>query len=328
MSELAIADTVEAALVIAHVHGRVAPIDSLLRTERARGTVVKLRRGLYARRELWLGLTPTQRYQAFVIGVARGGQFLPVLSHESAAVLHGLPRIEPWPRDVHELVERGSGGRSAPGRQRHAVGIDDVDVICRDGLYLTSIERTVVDVAATSSTFSAVAAIDAALHVDRFGRASAMTTTAELLRAWERMLPFRGSARARELIEFGDGRSGSVNESNSRVTMAQLGLPVPELQRSWQIDGADYDSDFYFAGADAIGEADGKAKYTDPVLLAGRAPADVVYAEKLREDALRRRTSAFARWDYAVGMSLSRLGARLAEVGVLPTERPRLRATR
>jgi hypothetical protein len=110
--------------------------------------------------------------------------------------------------------------------------------------------------------------------------------------------------------------------------MAQLGLPVPELQRSWRIDGSEYDADFYFAGADAIGEADGKAKYTDPIMLAGRSPADVVYGEKRREDALRRRVRAFARWDYAVGMSLSRLASRLAEIGVLPSERPRLRTTR
>lgn len=326
MSQLAIPHRVEAALIIATEHGRVATVESMLRTELARGSVLRLRRGLYAHTSLWQRLSPTERYQAFVIGVARGAPQRPVLSHSSAAALLGLPRVEPWPGVVHELVERGGGGHSRSGRQQHSVGINADDVISRDGLLLTSLERTVVDLAATCSTFSAVAAIDAALRTGRRSPAPPLTSRAALMEVWERMLPFRGSVRARELLEFGDGLSGSVNESNSRVTMARLGLPTPELQRLWLIDGAEYDTDFYFPGVDAIGEADGRGKYVDPVMLAVRTPADAVYEEKLREDALRRRARAFTRWDYAIGMSLPRLGARLAEIGVLPERASRLRS--
>lgn len=327
MSQLAIPNHIEAALIIATEHGRVASIESMLRTELARGSILRLRRGLYAHTALWQQLSPTERYQAFVIGVARGAPVRPVLSHSSAAVLLGLPRVEPWPGVVHELVERGGGGHSRPGRQQHSLGINADDIIGCDGLLLTSLERTVVDLAASCSTFSAVAAIDAALRTDRRSREPALTTKAALMDVWERMLPFRGSVRARELLEFGDGLSGSVHESNSRVTMARLGLPTPELQRVWLIDGAEYDTDFYFASLDAIGEADGRGKYVDPAMLAGRTPAEAVYDEKLREDALRRRARAFTRWDYATGMSLPRLGARLAEIGVLPDRARRLRSS-
>ncbi len=328
MTELITDPAVEAALIVASEHGRVAAIHSALRTELARGNVVRLRRGLYAHRALWAALSPVQRYQAFVIGVARSSPSVPVLSHASAAVLHGLPRVEAWPPAVHELVDRSGGGRSAPGRRRHALGVDDRDVISRDGLLLTSVARTVVDVAATSSTFSAVAAIDAALHADRWARCPPLTTRDDLLTTWERMLPFRGSARTLQLLEFGDGRSGSVHESNSRVTMARLGLPAPELQRVWLIDGAEYDTDFYFAAAEAIGEADGKVKYEDERMLAGRSGSAVLYDEKRREDALRRRSRGFARWDYPVGMSIPRLGARLAEIGVRPVRGPLFRQAR
>lgn len=326
MSQLSIPERVEAALIIATEHGRVATIESMLRTELARGSIVRLRRGVYAHTALWQQLSPTERYQAFVIGVARGAPQRPVLSHSSAAALLGLPRVEPWPGVVHELVERGGGGHSRPGRQQHSLGLNAEDIISRDGLLLTTLERTLVDLAASSSTFSAVAAIDAALHMGRRFGAPAMITKGALLEVWERMLPFRGSIRAKELLEFGDGLSGSVNESNSRVTMARLGLPAPELQRVWLIDGAEYDTDFYFPSVDAIGEADGRGKYVDPMMLAGRTPAEAVYDEKIREDALRRRARAFTRWDYAIGMSLPRLGARLAEIGVLPERAPRLRS--
>lgn len=143
----------------------------------------------------------------------------------------------------------------------------------RDGLLLTTVERTVIDVASTRSTFSAVAAIDAALHADRWGRHPALTTRGDLIDTWERMLPFRGAARTRQLLEF----------------------------------------------------ADGKLKYPDERILAGRTPREVLYAEKQREDALRRCARGFARWDYAVGMSMPALGARLAAVGVLPARTVRFR---
>ena len=121
-----------------------------------------------------------------------------MLSHESAAVIHGLPVVGRWPAVVHQLISPRTGGRSTPDRIRHAAEFDAADVVERDGLALTGLARTLIDLVRSASAF------------------------------------------------------------------------------------------------------------------------------KLREDALRREARAFTRWDYEVGMSTTRLAARLALIGVVPERAPRL----
>jgi hypothetical protein len=236
----------------------------------------------------------------------------------------GLPMLAAWPAEVHLLVERSSGGRSKPGIRKHALGLTAEDVTVIDGLQVTTVPRTVVDLSATVDLKSAVAAVDRALLVDPHRGFSPLTTKAELLETWERMLPFRGSVRAHAIIEFGTDKSGSPLESGSRVNIALSGFPEPELQHPFIIDGDYYEADFYWRQFNAVGEADGRGKYRDPRMLAGRSAEEVVYLEKLREDAIRRVVSRFTRWDFPIGMNQYRLRSRLLQLG-LPMSRPRLR---
>ncbi|MGO4104360.1 hypothetical protein AB4Y63_10445 [Leifsonia sp. YAF41] len=231
--------------------------------------------------------------------------------------------LRSWPSEVHFLSERKSGGRSYPGIRIHAVGFDAQDVTMRGGVHVTTIARTVVDLAACLDAKSAVAIIDRALAVDRWNRTPPMTTKLELLETWQRMLPFAGSARARAFVEFGTDKSGSVGESGSRVNIAWNGFPPPILQKRFLIAGTEYDTDFYWEGIDGVGECDGDVKYFDPVILAGRTTAQVVKAEKDREDAIRRHVHQFTRWDFALGQNQYRLRERLMEIGLVPG-RPRL----
>ncbi|RNE59104.1 hypothetical protein EEJ31_11355 [Cryobacterium tepidiphilum] len=297
--------------------------DMRLRRLVDRGLLQRINRGQYVAAQEWSALGRDDRYRVRVLAAARSRTAAPPLSHESAAVLWGLPVLAGWPAEVHFVTERRSGGRSYPGVRVHAVGFDARDVTVREGVVLTTVERTVVDLAARLDVKSAVAVIDRALAVDRFRRVPAMTTKLQLLETWERMLPFRGSVRARVLIEFGSELADSPNESASRVNIALSGFPEPVLQKTFVIDGRRYDTDFYWEEFDAVGECDGDAKYFDPVLLGGRTTAEVVKAEKDREDAIRRRVAAFGRWDSAVAMSQYRLRERLLELG-LPARRRRL----
>jgi hypothetical protein len=225
---------------------------------------------------------------------------------------------------VHFLTERASGGRSNPGIRRHALGVDPRDVIVLDGLAITTIARTVVDLAATVDLKSAVAAADRALFADNLGRYTPLTTKEELLETWDRMLPFRGSTRARAIIEFASHLSGSPLESGSRVNIALSGFPEPVLQHAFIINGRTVWADFYFPGFDAIGEADGRGTYFDPRMRAGKTMEEVLMLEKDREDALRREVRAFTRWDTRIGLNQTRLRSRLLQMG-LPTGSPRLR---
>jgi hypothetical protein len=70
---------------------------------------------------------------------------------------------------------------------------------------------------------------------------------------------------ARRAVEFSDGRSESVLESVSRVVMHEHGLEAPELQVWVGDDGARIGrADFLWPEHRTIGEADGRAKYSDP----------------------------------------------------------------
>jgi hypothetical protein len=245
------------------------------------------------------------------------------LSHQSAAVVWGLPVLTAWPNEVHFLTERATGGRSDPGVRKHAVGFNDADVEMLDGVLVTSVARTVIELATVVDLRSAVAAADRALAVDRTGRTRPLTDRVTLLETWHRMLPFRGSVRARTVIDFATPLSGSPDESASRVTIALAGLPEPVLQYPFVIDDREVSTDFFWPERRGVGESDGKVKYYDPAMRAGLSPADVVYAEKLREDAIRRQVDGFVRWDHATGISEPRLTARLATLGLSPG-RPRL----
>ena len=308
-------------LVLARELSRIIPDDPVARRAAARGELIRLRRGVYVDMAYWRTLSPDQRYRTVCRGYALARDGSPVLSHHSAAAMHGLPMVGSWPSEIHVVTNRSSGGRSKASVVTHAVGIDSHDVVMVDGVLITGIERTVIDMSATLPDHAAVAMVDAAIHVDRFRAVEPMTTRAALIDTWQRLLPFRGSVRSDSLVRFADERAGSVAESTSRVTMALIGAPAPILQQQFSIDGRIVETDFFWRDCGTIGEADGYGKYLRPELRAGRTVEQVVVDEKVREDALRRQVDHFTRWDYAIGLSRDRLRARLAEASV-PLGRP------
>lgn len=312
-------------LILASDLGNAFGVDFRLRRESSRGRLHRVSRGLYYPSARWDQLRDDERYLIRVRGAALTRRGQAVLCHQSAAVLWGLPMLVGWPNEVHLLVERASGGRSDPGVRRHALGVDARDVTTTDGLLVTTIERTVVDLAATLDLKSAVALVDRALYQDRFGRTPTLTTKDALLATLERMLPFRGSRRARAIIQFATHLSGSPAESASRVNIALSGFPEPELQHPFIVDGKECETDFYWREIDSAGECDGKVKYFNPEYLAGRSPEQVQYDEKQREDGIRRQVHGFGRWPASVGMSQFSLRRRLLELGLRPAPQRVLR---
>lgn len=97
-----------------------------------------------------------------------------------------------------------------------------------------------------------------------------------------------GAGRVRQIFAFSDGQSESVGESVTRVQFRQLGLPRPELHVSIvETDGAAIGRvDFLMARPGTVIEFDGRVKY-EKLLRVGESASDVVYREKLREDAIR-----------------------------------------
>ena len=91
----------------------------------------------------------------------------------------------------------------------------------------------------------------------------------------------------------------SVGESRSRVAMARLGVAAPVLQ--WAVIGPGGvvlgRADFGWPEHGVAGEFDGFVKY-GRLLRPGEVPADVVFAEKRREDAMRAVLRGVVRWTW------------------------------
>jgi hypothetical protein len=312
-------------LILARELSRFDYDDPAARRAAQRGELTRLRRGVYARTDQWRRLNAAERYRMVVRGYALSRREQPVLSHDSAAAAWSLPRVGRQPSEVHIASEDPRGGRGRKGVRAHLMRLepDDVDIV--DGVLVTSLLRTVVDMAATADVMTAVSIIDHVMHIDRYGRARHGITKEQLLEVLGSALPLRGSVRARARIAFGETGAANPGESTSRVTMAHIGAPPPILQRTFRTELGEFDSDFYFEKADAAGELDGKLKYFDPAYRGGRSIEQVVYDEKLREDAIRRQVATFLRWTYATGMSRDMLRALLMSAGVQGgLARPRL----
>jgi hypothetical protein len=282
----------------------------------------RVARGVYLPGETWAALDARERYVALVRAVAETRGYRPLISHWSAAAVHGLPIVESWPSDVHTIVGPTAGGRSRGGVIKHSSRVDDADVVEVDGLLVTSVARTVLDVASVGNFMTAVTVADRAIYVDRFGRRPPLCTMEELVAAWERSLPFRAFARSRDVIAFAETNADSVLESVSRVNMRVIGCPRPLLQTPYY-DHAGFigEADFDWPDYRTLGEADGDIKYLNPEFRNGRTAEQVVLDEKVREDRFRALPRTVTRWRWAVAVRPERLRAHLAAVG-LPMGRP------
>ena len=284
-----------------------------------RGELVRIRRGIYAASEVWEAAAGDERHRwrARAAALALGGHT--VFSHQTAVALWRLPWVGHWPDAVHALGVAADGGRSNATVRRHAPG-PEPDWESVDGLRVTSLARTVVDVARTSGFGPAVAVADAALRRAAHPEPGAPRVSieqADLRRELAAVPVKHGSARARAVVEFSDGAAQLPGESLSRVSMLRAGIPAPELQCTLVgASGREWTVDFFWRRYNLIGEFDGRWKYTDPRYLAGRTPEQVLLDEKAREGDLRDAGYRLTRWMWAVAVSPERLRAKLEAAGL------------
>ena len=319
------ADVISAATRLVIVN-EVHEADERGRIERARqrGDLVTLSRGVHVATTTWAALSDDDRYRLRSIAAHRLLTPGEVLSHRSAAALRQLPIVGDWPGRAESSVLCGSGLTSSTALRRHRV----VRPPRRELLYripVTTLPQTVVDLAAELPFISGVTASDAAHRMIESSRDPHQLAAfrAQLGEIANSLGTGRGSARVRRVLAFSDSRSESPGESVTRAALHILGAPEPVPQhpivgisgRAWRVDLA-------WPELGIVLEFDGKSKYTDPRLLAGRSVAEVLYEEELREDDIRPRVTAFGRVDWPTVMNLPRLAIRVAELGVpLPARR-------
>lgn len=295
---------------------------SALRTAVRRGDVYRVARGIYLPTAAWQAMSGDARFRVLVHAASARYPYV-TLSHFSAAALWRLPIIGRWPPAAEAVAELATGGRSRDGLQRHAIGVPD-SVTYVDGARITNLARTVVDVAATATFSQAVAFADRALSAPdprAEGIARPPVVPSDLQAELELRPGMRSMARRRRVLEFADGRSGSAGETLSRVDMRALGFPDPELQVAYyDDDGLIGFTDFSWPEFGLVGEFDGFGKYLREDLRAGRTVAEVVIAEKRREDRLRAQVRRVARWGWAEARTPRLLEVLLRDAG-LPQRR-------
>lgn len=145
----------------------------------------------------------------------------------TAAAVHRMP----LPRSIrddagsrpHVAVALPANRIRRPELVGRALAVDDDDLIDVDGIRVTTIERTWVDLGAVLEIASLVAAGDALLQ-----RRDPRTTAQELAAAHAKAGRSRGAVRRAEALTLLDDGAESPRESELRVLLVRAGLPWPE----------------------------------------------------------------------------------------------------
>jgi hypothetical protein len=286
-----------------------------------RGDVVRIHRGAYMSAEAWRSLDRHERYRRQVIAAALASRSRPIVSHQSAAALWGIPIIGDWPRVVHVLTTVAAGTRTENGFHRHATEIADEDVVESEGVRFTCFARTLIDLARDTSFASAVAGLDWSLRVAP-GQSSPRVRIELLQDLAQRHPSPRNRRKLHRALEFATPRAESPGESLSRVVIHELGFPPPELQLEVRDKhGLAGVSDFAWPELRLLGEFDGLVKYTRELARPGEPIEEIVVREKLREDRMRATGRGMARWLWSDALRVRPLYDRLLEAGLPSSHR-------
>lgn len=301
-------------LVRRNTHLNAGGEDTELRRARRHGKLVRVTRGVYRPVEPDESTRDPdfdETYRELVVAVA-GRTTQRVVSHSSAAALHGLNQHSPDQRRVHFYVK--SGGRRGRDVFLHEAALTVSDVTVVDGVLLTKLALTACDIARQGNFAQAVVVLD---HALRLG-----VTRAELRSIATRFAGTKGVGNLRQALDVADANSESVGESVSRALMIEwCEIPAPVLQAEYRdehgklIARVDFDWD-----GKVIGEFDGKVKYQRN-RRPGESASDVVIREKVREDRLRDEGLTVVRWvwdDFKRPQVLrTRIRKALAQAGVI-----------
>jgi hypothetical protein len=255
---------------------------------RERGDLVNLRRGVYAVRSTYDELAPEEQYRVRTHGALLVLKEPVTLSHETAALWCGLELLRAELTTLHVTRPELPASRLEAGIHHHPGALPSAHLATVRGVRVTSAVRTAVDIARSSSFEAGLAAVDSAL---RGGADKAELVAAiDFCRAWA------GARRASRAVAEADGRAANPGESLSRALLVTAGLAPTDLQVEIR-DGrglVGY-ADFSWLPLKVLGEFDGRGKYG----AEAGAAADVVWAEKIREDRLRALGYTVVRWTWS-----------------------------
>lgn len=211
----------------------------------------------------------------------------------SAARIHGLELLgHPSTELVVCTADTGVKPTRRDGYCLRAAHLPAEQVVRRYQTPVTSIGRTLLDLVTNLDFVSAVVATESALRQGLIvpARFDALLATAAGRPEVN---------KARKVFAFADGRTETVLESVSRVTMSQLDIPMPTPQTVLYVAGREIRVDFDWApDLDLVGEADGLEKYLPNGGTDRAATLRAVQDEKDRERRILTVRREIVRWGW------------------------------
>lgn len=210
----------------------------------ARGALHRERHGVYAVGQP--ALTIRGRWMAAVLAAGPTA----VLSHTTAAALHGLVPTGTGPVHVTSPVRRA---RNQRGIRHHLSSLPDDEITTRDRIPVTEPMRTLVDLAAVLSPHRLQRAADLA----RIGEQARRRRLEELV---ARHRGRRGIATVRAILAAAERDAAiprSELENRLRAIVASAGLPAPEINARERTTGRRYELDASWPAPRLAVELDG-----------------------------------------------------------------------
>ena len=270
--------------------------DEMIRTQLRAGRLIRVRQGVYLARDAW----PESAADLHVM-LARAEQVVnptAVISHESAAVVWGLPTpgFTPWhaSKPSVTLLDKGLHGWSGTAT-RHEARLPTSDLTRdSDGYTVTTVARTAIDLARPLGLPGALAILDhaARLLITSYvtnPRRSDFASPRLVAAARESLLAAAGrhSARLTPTVALVVPARESPAESLTAGHLQLSGLPTPLFQAPIDTPHSTVYPDFLWPDLRLIGECDGAVKYSDQ---------QSIVAEKEREQLLRDLGYCIVRW--------------------------------
>ena len=271
------------------------------------GDWVRLRHGAYTAGETFRSASREERHALLARAVLLQSKTDVVLSHLSAVPEYGGPL---WgvPTDVVHVTRRDRrAGRREAGVRQHQGALGEQDVVQRNGVLVTSPERTLIDV-------STCAELEAALCVANFLLHHQLTDLHKVQERYATMQHHPYTLRTGLVLRLADPRIESVGETRTFVACWRQGIPAPQPQ--WLVvdeSGREFARlDFAWPDRKRWLEFDGREKYTK-FRRPGESLVDAVLREKQRESKISELTGWLCiRITWRDLADPVRLGARIA----------------
>ena len=238
------------------------------------GALIRVAQGAYLSAAHHENADETGRHRLRATAVLRTQPDVLAASHQSAAVLRGLPVLQRDLDRVHVVHRSSKQTRRHDAFTIHSCpGTESFGEV--GGLAVVIPAVAVLGTAVNAGVSSGIMAADAALRAD-------LTTRAELEDWLARLRRTPGLSAARHVVEQACPSAESAGESLSRLLLHALGYEVVPQFRVQDVDGRVVARvDFLIPALGVVVEFDGAVKYD------GAEGRDALVREKHREDAIR-----------------------------------------